>query len=103
MACKQLIQFPAIYRDGELLTCTQNFGIDCSTAKILGEKTEKAWDAVNFKFMDVTGFFLNFKGIEYGTIDINQAAYFALCVAACKENNPDEDRIHVDEFDEEFV
>lgn len=103
MACKQLIQFPAIYRDGELLTCTQNFAVDCSNVKILGEKTEKAWDPVSFKFMVVTGFFLDYKGIEYGTIDIDTAAFFALCKTACEGGNPEIFRIHVTQFSEEFV
>lgn len=98
MACRQLIQFPAIYRDGQLLTCATDVFIDCSTTKINGEKTEKAWDAVNEKFMRVTGFFINYKGIEYGSIDVDQDAYFALCVAACG----DEFRLHADEYDYEF-
>lgn len=100
MACRQLIQFPAKFRDGDLLPCTTDVLIDCSEAKILGEKTDKAWDAAHFKFERITGFFIAYKGIEYGATDWSQDDFLNACKNACNENI---NRIHVGQFAMPFV
>lgn len=99
MGCRQLIKFPVIFRDGQLQRCTTDIMVDCNEIKILGEKTEKAWDAVNEKFMCVTGFFISYKGIEYGSIDVNESDFFNLCQANCPEQDF---RLFEDLFDFEF-
>lgn len=88
MACRQLIQFPAIYRDGELLKCVNSIGVDCGEVRILGEKTEKAWDAANFNFKQVTGFFIAWHGIEYGSVSMTQSDFLLLCENACQPAEP---------------
>lgn len=98
MACRQLILFPAIYRDGELLPCATEVFIDCSITKINGTKTERAWDAEHQIFSSITGFFISYKGIEYGSTEIDQDAYFVLAKAACGEDF----QIFDFEFDFEF-
>lgn len=94
-----MILFPAIFRDGQLQSCTTDVFVDCEKVRIIGEKTEKAWDAVNEKFKCVTGFFISYKGIEYGSVEINQSDYFSLCMANCQEVDF---RLFEDLFDFEF-
>lgn len=104
MACRQLINFPAIYQDGQLLSCATDVLIDGATTKVIGEKQEKAWDSVNWKFMTVTGFFISFNGIEYGSVDMNRTGYFTALREACGGGGGGDDfQIHVHEFVREFV
>lgn len=101
MGCRQLILFPAIFIDGQLQQCTDDVLVDCEKTHIIGEKTEKAWDAVKERFKHVTGFFISYKGLEYGSTAMNQSDFLAACQAACNEPVPVRihDFMHAIEFD----
>ena len=103
MKQQQGIQFPAIYADGELYSCAKDVYVDCGEVRIIGEKTEKAWDALHEKFMCVTGFFIGYKGIEYGSIDMTEDQYFAACQTACCGTGGNAFKIHVRQFVRQFV
>ena len=100
MANKAFIHFPAIYKDGSLLQCVVDEFIDCGQLRVIGIKSEKAWDDVAFKHKVVTGLFIAYEGIEYGTIDIDQDELLARCKAACV--NCSGFRLHTGEHSYEF-
>jgi hypothetical protein len=98
---KALIEFPIIYKDGELLPCPVLLFVDCNTAKVIGEKSERAWYPQENKYKMVTGFFIEFEGIEYGTINIHQWEYLQKCADECA--NCSGAHIHVKQWVKSFV
>lgn len=93
------IVVPTVYRDGSVLNCVVDELIDTQEISIQGVLTKKAWDPVNYKFVQATGLFIDYKGIEYGVVmslDDFLSAIGGLC---CIEN---EFRLFDIEFDFEF-
>lgn len=99
MSCNNKILFPAIFVDGQLQQCTVDVFVDCDDTNILGEKTEKAWDAVHFKYKHVTGFFISYKGIEYGSTTMTQVEFVAACADCGHPPVRIHDFMHAIEFD----
>lgn len=100
----RLILFPAIYKGGELLENEFGFRIDCSSVNILGERGKQAWDPFCYRMRMMYGFFIEFEGIEYGTLNMTQQNFLDTCngVGNCCGTNLS-DRIHVEQFAIEFV
>jgi hypothetical protein len=101
MESKQRIEFPAITEDGTLLDCVTMKMVDCNKTRPKGVKQVKTWDPIKIKFVMVTGFYIEFEGVEYGSIDMTEEEYLAKCREACLQST--EYRIHVTEFTKEFV
>jgi hypothetical protein len=100
------ILFPAIYKDGELLEYERNVFIDCSLVSVKGELKKKSWDPVDRCFKMMYGLFIGYDGCEYGTLKIRENDFLDECngVGDCCNGTPGPGyRIHVNEFDIEFV
>lgn len=101
MGHRALIEFPIIYKDGELLPCATLLFVDCTTAKIIGEKSERAWFPQEDRYKMVTGFFIDYEGIEYGTLEIHQYQFLEMCADECARCSGA--HIHVNQWVEQFV
>lgn len=97
------ILFPAIYKGGELLEKEVDFKIDCSSVNIEGERRKQAWDPVYYRMRMMHGFFIEFEGVEYGTIKMTQQDFVDICNGLCCQGGNPTNRIHVDQFAIEFI
>lgn len=98
------ILFPAIYIGGELQKNAVDIKVDCSKVTIEGEHRKQAWDPVYYVMRQMFGFFIEFDGIEYGTLKMTQQDFIDTCNGlCCGGGGGDDDRIHVNEFAIQFV
>jgi hypothetical protein len=100
------ILFPAAYKDGELLEKECDFLIDCSLVSVKGELKKQTWDPVDRCFKMMYGFFIGFDGHEYGTLNMRETDFLNECFGAgncCPDGGGSHFKIHVKEFDIEFV
>jgi hypothetical protein len=100
------VLFPAIYKDGELLEKECDVFVDCSLVTVKGELKKQSWDPVSKRFMMMFGLFIGYNGCEYGTLKIRESDFLDECNGVgvcCDGGNGPHFRIHVNEFDIEFV
>lgn len=101
MGVKKFIQFPYIFKDGERFTCSENLLVDCSCVTIVGVRTETAWYAQERKQQAVTGFFIDYEGSLYGSLEMNQQQFLASCRTECR--NCSDFQIHVEQWVKQFA
>lgn len=100
MSQNRIIQFE--YRTKDSIIQPDNCVISLFTEKISirGERCQKVFDPVKIKAVKMTGLFIRYEGVEYGSITTNLVQLLAeISSCNCVE---DEFRIFDDEFDLEF-
>lgn len=97
------ILFPAIYIGGELQKKDVDIKVECSSVHIEGELRKQAWNPVDKRFQMMYGFFIEFAGVEYGTINMTEQQFSDACSGLCCGGGNTNQRIHVGEFAIEFV
>lgn len=97
----RLLEFPYRSKNGVLEVRDQVIYLDQELLNIKGEQKRAVFDPVKKKPVFMTGLYLQYKGIEYGSVTMNLAQLTALLEACnCPE---DFSRIHVGQFCIQFV
>jgi hypothetical protein len=95
-----IVQFPAITKDGIILPEVCMVAVDCRKVKSKGETIKRVYDNSAWAYRRMTGYFIEYNGVEYGTISMCESEL----LNTCNGNICDEEmyQVHVSQFAIQF-